>query len=58
MQIPCAKRMLIQALLIIRRISAQEHLGHPHWLYIRSFLDFADFGMLLLLFLTSKTIFA
>jgi hypothetical protein len=30
MQIPCAKRVLIQALLIIRKISSQEHLGHPH----------------------------
>ena len=43
MQIPCAKRMLIQALLVIRRISAQEDLGHPHWLYLESLFDFSRF---------------
>jgi hypothetical protein len=42
MRTPCAKRMQIQALLVMRRISAQEHLGHPHWLYLKSLLDFAD----------------
>jgi hypothetical protein len=43
MRIPCAKRMLIQALLVIRRISAQEDLGHPHWLYLESLFDFSRF---------------
>ena len=43
MRIPCVKRMVIQALLVIRRISAQEHLGHPHWFYLQSLLDLAGF---------------
>ncbi len=25
--------------------TTQKHLGQPHWLYIRSLLDFADFGL-------------
>jgi hypothetical protein len=42
MRIPCAKRMAIQALLVSRRIYAHEHLGHPHFLYIKSVLDFPN----------------
>jgi hypothetical protein len=41
MEIPYVKRMVIQAFLMIRRISAQENLGHPHWLYLQSLHDFA-----------------
>jgi hypothetical protein len=36
------KRVLIQALLVIRRISAQEHLGHLQCLYPQSLIDYAD----------------
>ena len=39
---PCVKRVVIQALLVIRRFSDQEHLGHPHWLYLQCLLDFAS----------------
>ena len=42
-RIPCVKKILIQAILVIRRISAQEDLGHPHWLYLQSLLDLASF---------------
>ena len=43
-RLPCVKRMVIQALLVSRRISAQEHLGHPlYWLYLQGLLDFANF---------------
>nr|CAH0112565.1 unnamed protein product [Daphnia galeata] len=41
MPIQCLGRMVIQALLVLQRIS--HHLGHPHWLYPQSFLDFAGF---------------
>ena len=40
---PSVKRVLIQALLVIRRISAQEHLGHLQWLYPQSLIDYAGF---------------
>jgi hypothetical protein len=45
----CSKRMVIQALFVIRRISAPEQIGHPqHWSYLQSLSDFAgnfrDFG--------------
>ncbi len=40
---PSAKRVLIQALLVTRRISAQEHLGHLQWLYPQSLIDYAGF---------------
>ncbi len=41
-RLPCVERMVIQALLVSRRFSDQEHLGHPHWLYLQSLLDFAS----------------
>jgi hypothetical protein len=36
-------RLLIQALLVMRRIFTQANLGHPHWLYLESFLGYAAF---------------
>nr|CAH0108920.1 unnamed protein product [Daphnia galeata] len=44
-RLPCVKRMLIQAFLVIRRITTQEHLGHPHWFYLESLATFADVFM-------------
>ena len=41
-RLPCVKRMLIQAFLVIRRITTQEHLGHPHWFYLESLATFSD----------------
>ena len=35
------RRLLIQALLVMRRIFTQANLGHPHWLYLESFLEYA-----------------
>ena len=34
------RRLLIQALLVMRRIFSQSNLGHPHWLYLESFLEY------------------
>jgi hypothetical protein len=43
MRLPCVKRMVIQAHLVIRRISSQaNYIGNPDWLYLKSLLDFAD----------------
>jgi hypothetical protein len=36
------KRMQLQALLVVRRISIQETLGHPNWLYLESLLRFGS----------------
>jgi hypothetical protein len=41
MRVSCVKRVVTQALLVIRRISVQEHLGLPHGLYLQVLLDFA-----------------
>jgi hypothetical protein len=60
-RVPCVKRLVIQALLFIRRISDQEDLGHPHWLYLQSLFDLADvwrfenyFGINLYLFILEE----
>jgi hypothetical protein len=37
------ERLLIQALLVMQRIFSQSNLGHPHWLYLESFLEYAAF---------------
>ena len=34
--------VVIQALLVIRRYSSQNNLGHPYWLYLRSLMMFAE----------------
>nr|CAH0106535.1 unnamed protein product [Daphnia galeata] len=34
------RRFLIQALLVMRRIFIQSNLGHPHWLYLESVLEY------------------
>jgi hypothetical protein len=34
------ERLLIQALLVMRRIFTQANLGHPHWLYLESLLGY------------------
>jgi ankyrin repeat protein len=35
------EQLLIQALLVMRRIFTQANLEHPHWLYLESFLEYA-----------------
>ena len=61
MRVPCVKRLVIQALLFIRRISDQEDLEHPNWLYLQSLFDLADvwrfenyFGINLYLFILEE----
>jgi hypothetical protein len=39
----CYQRIKIQALLVIRRITTQANLEYPHWLYLNSLFDLADF---------------
>jgi hypothetical protein len=41
--LPHVKRMLIQTLLVIRRIFTQSNLGHPHRIYLKNFFEFAEF---------------
>jgi hypothetical protein len=41
--LPCVKRMLIQALLVMRRIFTQANAGHLCWLYLKNFFVFEEF---------------
>ena len=40
LQLLFKERLLIQALLVMRRIFTQANLGHPHWLYLESLLKY------------------
>ena len=41
--LPCVKRMLIQALLVMRRIFTQANAGHLCWPYLKIFFVFEEF---------------
>ncbi len=50
------KEVLIQALLVIRRYSKQNNLGHSYWLYLHSLMMFAYFFELRGVYLQSEPV--